>query len=1011
MRIGIRQVAAGLVIGSLALSTAMAGPASQTPETIETRLADIQKQLDDRRFAPAETAARALLTYLDASESDETPEAARTIALLLQSLESQGRIGTEGVELARRGLRLRESLDGPDSLSCAVSLSTLGFWLRKTGKLREAKPLYERALVIRQKALKPDHPEIAKSLSNLAVVDEALGDWAAAGDGFERALGILESSVGLDSREAGVVVSNYGELLDWLGDFETQRNLFERRLATVRGKPGVGPEMAQVRLLSRIAESWANLGDPDAGRESFGKALALWTSLEPRVMKSETPGPLEVSNTLNRLAGTYEALGETAAAKETYLKAIGLKEAVQGPTHPDLSWPLRDLAMMLLAEGDAASARPYIDRACDLLNRAQDPTENLAYCLSIQGETWTRMGAARQALPLLSRSLEITSRIYGDAHPERSWVLTRMAAAELSLGQAEAGRRHALEAETIARRHFQKTASWLSEREALRFEQARATGLDLALSSLAGRAATEPEAPRSVADAVIRSRSLVLDELAARRRILSSASDPQITELAARLDSNRNRVARFIAVGGDDQPDGDYLATLRDMMEEKEKSERDLATRSVPFRQRLASWEVGLSAVRKALPAGSALVSYVKYKSSGSTPAYMALVTDSARETPVVVPLGEAGPIEDLVAAWRASVGRVPATSRGGIAASEKESRERGEMLRRAVWDPVAGRAGAAKMILVVPDGALHLINLGALPDRHGGYLVESETLIHYLSAERDLVRMTGRPEARGAGLLALGGPDYDGKPADRVDPVQLATKTARVRGSGTPRALASLRFEPLPASVEEVRQIDSLWNSSDDTVPARGGSTLLTGMAATEDAVKRLAAGRRIVHLATHGFFTPPQGPPSRHVDNPLLASGLALAGANARATAGPDQEDGLLLAEEIASRDLSGVEWVVLSACESALGDVREGEGVLGMRRAFEAAGAGTLIMSLWPIEDEATREWMLGLYRARLSGLSTAASMRRASVERIQSRRDRGLPTHPFYWGAFVAAGDWR
>jgi CHAT domain-containing protein len=145
---------------------------------------------------------------------------------------------------------------------------------------------------------------------------------------------------------------------------------------------------------------------------------------------------------------------------------------------------------------------------------------------------------------------------------------------------------------------------------------------------------------------------------------------------------------------------------------------------------------------------------------------------------------------------------------------------------------------------------------------------------------------------------------------------------------------------------------------------------------------------------------------------ENPLLMSGLALAGANRRAAAGPDDEDGILTAEEVSALNLDGVEWVVLSACDTGLGEIRAGEGVFGLRRAFQVAGARTVIMSLWPVDDDATRVWMRALYRNRLQKhLNTAEAMRAASLGVLRERRARGQSTHPFYWAGFVAAGDWH
>jgi CHAT domain-containing protein len=145
---------------------------------------------------------------------------------------------------------------------------------------------------------------------------------------------------------------------------------------------------------------------------------------------------------------------------------------------------------------------------------------------------------------------------------------------------------------------------------------------------------------------------------------------------------------------------------------------------------------------------------------------------------------------------------------------------------------------------------------------------------------------------------------------------------------------------------------------------------------------------------------------------ENPLLMSGFALAGANHRGVAGPDEEDGILTAQEVAALDLTGVELAVLSACDTGVGVIRAGEGVFGLRRAFEIAGVRTLIMSLWPVEDEASRQWMLALYGSRFtSGMATADAVHEASLALLLERKVNGESTHPFFWAGFIASGDWR
>jgi len=306
--------------------------------------------------------------------------------------------------------------------------------------------------------------------------------------------------------------------------------------------------------------------------------------------------------------------------------------------------------------------------------------------------------------------------------------------------------------------------------------------------------------------------------------------------------------------------------------------------------------------------------------------------------------------------------------------------------------------------------------------------------VIHYLSAERDLVTSADQSSA-GRGLLALGGAAFDDptlfsaarpvvKAAAGRTPVAATPRTPVTATRGACGDLPSLQFDPLVATSREVQEVASLWTGS----PVE----LLQDHDASEAVFKRSAPGRRVLHLATHGFFlgsdcaTPVVG--TRGVgglatasgrrsnagtaDNPLLLSGLALAGANRRAAAGPKDEDGILTAEEVASLNLDGVEWAVLSACDTGLGVVKVGEGVFGLRRAFQVAGVHTVIMSLWQVEDQSAGNWMRALYEGRLKKkLNTAQAVQQASLTVLRDRRAAHQSTHPFYWAGFVATGDWK
>jgi CHAT domain-containing protein len=241
--------------------------------------------------------------------------------------------------------------------------------------------------------------------------------------------------------------------------------------------------------------------------------------------------------------------------------------------------------------------------------------------------------------------------------------------------------------------------------------------------------------------------------------------------------------------------------------------------------------------------------------------------------------------------------------------------------------------------------------------------------------------------------------------------------------------SLQRMTFKTLEGAQREVEEVAKLWNAD------RRDVRVLVGRDASERTFKQEAAQFRVLHLATHGFFlgdgcdrgekgtrgvravgglTTSAMTRANELsrENPLLLSGLALAGANRRAAASADEDDGILTAEEVASMNLANVEWAVLSACGTGLGEIKSGEGVFGLRRAFQIAGARTAIMSLWSVDDQATRVWMRALYEGRFQkGLDTASAVKTASLSVLRERRAKGLSTAPFYWAAFVAAGDWR
>jgi len=643
------------------------------------------------------------------------------------------------------------------------------------------------------------------------------------------------------------------------------------------------------------------------------------------------------------------------------------------------------------------------------------------------GEFLFREGRFDETRELFQDALGLRERWKGADHLTVASALVHLAELNLAEGRIAEALEAALKSESIARVQFQQIAASLSEREALHFELIRASGLDVAIAVLAASENRPDDATDRVWDSVIRSRAMVLDEVAARRRDLTPGADADVDSRIEALKTARSDLARLLVAGTSTDRE-QYVEDVHTAQQKRARAERALAEKSLALRRKQVRQRIGLSDVAAALPRSTALVAYTRYhrKEYGVTSPpwarhpsvahYLALILEGAEARPRIVDLGPSERIDEKVLAWKAQAGNRPPLVPLAARQAEARYREAGEQLRRLVWDPVAAHLGRSQQVIVVPEGSVHLVSFSTLPVGEREYLAEAGPLIHYLSAERDLVR-TRRSENRGRGLLALGGPNFG------------------TRGTTAPRetegcdGLSGLEFSPLHAARTEVEGIAALWQETTTDAPPEG-VRVLTGDEATEAAIRRLAPGRQVLHLATHGFFAQNRCGPVRRTEpgatglqqtfgeetarrilnDPLLLSGLALAGANSRDATEADQ-DGILTAEEVATLDLSGVEWVVLSACETGLGEVQVGEGVLGLRRAFETSGAGTLIMSLWAVEDEATQDWMKRLYRQRLDGKTTIEAVRAATVESIQAARKARRTTHPFYWGAFAAFGDWR
>jgi CHAT domain-containing protein/tetratricopeptide (TPR) repeat protein len=872
--------------------------------------------------------------------------------------------------LGQEALHIRRA-QGDDART-AGTLDLLGelAWFR--GELEASRDLGRQATELARRSLGPRHPATARYQASLAVAEYDLGHPAEAIRLEEEALDVTRSARGNDHPETGDRLLDLANFL--LGNAEYARALDlydEVRELHVRRFGRDSDEVAH--LLYNTAVLQSRMGRPRQARQAAEEALRLWT-------KARGPDHPYLTRPLAVIATTALAAGDLATAAASMERAVRLEEASATANPNFVAFRLAELAEVQERQGDLQRARTTLARGMSAVERGHDPRGRPRALLAL-ADAEAALDGPDRALARYRAAAQAHETAFGHWHPATARANARLAGALVRAGHADEALPVARDAEAVHAEHLRHSLRYLSQGQALSMARRPPEGRDVLLT-LAASPAAAPAAVGAAWDAVLRSRALVFDEMASRRSV---ASEP------AELREARGRLATYLH-RQTIEPRETRATSLEAAHAEVEKLERASAARTASGRG--TAREIDTPALSAALGTQAVLVSFVRYadRRLGAN-AYLAFVLRGG--VPHVVPLGPASAIDAAVDGWRAHLRDLHAAFEAP-AAAEVATRTAGRRLAELAWDPVAPYVREAPAVFVVPDGSLLLVPWAALPDRAGRYLVESDVHVHVLSAEKDLLRERQAPDPRPT-LLAAGGPAYD---------AEAAPGAAQVVTRGAPNDCPDAPFTFLPGAAEEAREVARTWAR----YAGDGSAHVLTGAAATETALQRSTSGATVLHLATHGFFDRARCASEEErlawADHPLLSSGLALAGANV-----PGQ-DGLLTAAEVATLDLGRTALVVLSACGTGLGEVQDGEGVLGLYRAFMLAGAGTVVVSLWEVEDTLAAGFSRSFYAAHLGKrLAVPRAVRDAQRGVITDlRRTRG-GAPPALWAAFLSVGEWR
>lgn len=790
-------------------------------------------------------------------------------------------------------------------------------------------------------------------------------------------------------------------------------------------------------------------GDYRRAESLFQRSLAI-------TEKVLGPEHLDTAFLLNFLGDLRLAQHDYADAERYLLRSLAIYEKAKKTRRGDIASVSYNLGNAYAGMGDYARAEQEYERARQRYSKERlDPLQLWIELATLHQFKEEYPEAERQ----YKRGLKKIEK-WGPQHPFFGTALCRASSFYDAVGNAAESLQLLARGNENIEHNIALTLATGSEEQKRLYMATVSTITDQTVSLHLQSAPSDEAAARLALTTVLQRKGRALDAMVDSIAALRRRMNPEDRELLDRLSTASAQLAALTLNASQSSASApeegqenseetrqkqERQATVAQLEAEVQRLQAAVSARSAEFRAQ--SQPVTLERVQSATPAGAALVELTLYRPYNPKARAIGERFGAARYAayvlrregaPLWVELGEAAAVDKQIAELR----RALADPR------RQDVKQLARSLDEVVMRPVRKLLGDPRQIFLSPDGALNLVPFAALVDENGKYLVE-DYMITYLTSGRDLLRLQLSSQSRQEPVIVANprfdvGADASAQTSQPSRGGQSAEQKSEQSTEQSGQDSLSRRsfdftqvvFRPLPGTAGEAQALAKI-------VP---GAKLLTEARATEAALKQLSAPV-ILHVATHGFFLPDQSPGSTRgltlvggqsaqaqaarLENPLLRSGLALAGANQRRSEGG--EDGILTALEAAALDLWGTKLVVLSACETGIGEVKNGEGVYGLRRALVLAGSESQVMSLWQVSDEATRELMVEYYKGLQAGKGRTEALRQVQLSMLGSgarggereRRGLGLEqteaarksgavqdlSHPFYWASFIQSGDWR
>jgi CHAT domain-containing protein len=630
---------------------------------------------------------------------------------------------------------------------------------------------------------------------------------------------------------------------------------------------------------------------------------------------------------------------------------------------------------------------------------------------------------------LYERSLVIFEEAFGKNHPMVGLSLNNLAL--LYAGKGDFQKAHGLfkRAQILDTKLIDQVMSFTNQDQKMKFLAKERRHLYAFMSFVDQYLRSDSSAKRDLLDVWLKRKGNILEVQRRYQEALFYSDEPEAGKTFQELARIRALLSELaFGTWGKDEVENPKKR-MTELRKKKEKLEAKLSRLSYTFSTHKKIAKADSERIARGLPENTVLLEFAKFEMCDFKartaqerwmPAhYIVFVLHAGQGDKVgMIDLGDAETIDRVIAEFKKLISKTEDIK--GVKAVQSSRR-----LYDLVFTGIIEEIGNVKEIFISPDGNLNLIPFEVLQGPDGRFLIEDYTF-NYLSAGRDVLRF-GESKEKGENALLMGNPDFNMGVDERdatLRRLALTDEKEQVTAKRSPD-MRGFKFTRLPGTEEEVRSIYALLG--DDQ------AELYTGKEALEE-VLYSRGSPSVLHLATHGFFLPDielanpapeswergvisssfiqQAPGQKiKIENPLLRSGIALAGANlSLQTENANTQDGILTAEKILGLRLRGTEMVVLSACDTGLGEVKSGEGVFGLRRAFTQAGAKSLVMSMWSVPDKETKEMMIEFYKNLQSGkMNRCQALRMAALKEMRIVKERYGAKNPLFWGAFVFMGE--